>query len=195
MLTFNLLNISMIDYSAFSHGQIQSKIWLCENLEPLLPPTYSQVAIIGSWYNVLGLMLLTRNQEKYNLIMGIDKEEESVEIANKIVNGWSIGMDFKARNTCADIKGYNLNSYNVVINTSCEHMNNDWFQNVNPYQLLCLQTSNMVTDDPSWNVTNPNPTMDDFKKKYPLSQILFEGEKVFDYGHLRYSRYMMIGRL
>ena len=53
----------------------------------------------------------------------------------------------------------------------------------------------MVTDDPGWDITNPNPTMDDFKKKYPLSQILFEGEKVFDYGHLRYSRYMLIGRL
>lgn len=185
----------MIDFTAFSHGQIQSKLWLCENLEPLLPPAYSQVAIIGSWYNVLGFMLLTRNQERYNLIMGIDKRDESVTVANKITDGWSVGMDFKARNTCDDIKDCNLNSYNVVINTSCEHMNNDWFEKVNPYQLLCLQTSNMVTDDPNWNIVNPNPTMDDFKKKYPLSQILFEGEKTFDYGHLRYSRYMVIGKL
>jgi len=37
--------------------------------------------------------------------------------------------------------------------------------------------------------------MEDFKNKYPLGQILFEGEKVFDYGHLSYSRYMLIGKL
>ena len=185
----------MIDFNAFSHGQIQSKIWLCEELEKHLPTTYAQVAIIGSWYNVLGFMMLTRDQARYNLIMGIDVERESVEVANKIVNGWSIGMDFKARNTCDDISNYNLNSYNVVINTSCEHMSRDWYHRVNPYQLICIQTSNMVTDDPGWNITNPNPTMEDFKNKYPLGQILFEGEKVFDYGHLSYSRYMLIGKL
>jgi hypothetical protein len=51
----------------------------------------------------------------------------------------------------------------------------------------------MVTDDPSWNITNSNPSMKQFKAKYPMSKILFEGEKVFDYGHLVYSRYMIIG--
>jgi len=185
----------MIDFNAFSHGQIQSKIWLCDNLEPFLPSNYAQVAIIGSWYNILGFMLLTRNQNRYNLVMGIDVDQESISVADKMVNGWSIGMDFKARNVCANINEYSLSPYNVIINTSCEHMNNDWYHKIEPHHLVCIQTSNMVTDDPGWNITNPNATMEDFKAKYPLGQILFEGEKVFDYGHLRYSRYMIIGRL
>jgi hypothetical protein len=185
------------DYNAFSHGQIQSKIWLCENLEPHLPSP-AQVLIIGSWYNLLGFMMLSRQQEKYNLILGVDPDSEAVEIANKINNGYMIGADNKLRNTCREIESFNHNElgyHNVLINTSCEHMDNKWYNNVNPYQLVCLQTSNMVTDDPTWNITHPNPTMDDFKQKYPMSQILFQGEKEFDYGHLRYSRYMLIGKL
>jgi hypothetical protein len=127
--------------------------------------------------------------------MGIDKDQESIDAANKLTDAWRIGTDFKARNTCADIETYDFRSYNVVINTSCEHMTNDWFQRVMPYQLVCIQTSDMVTDDPGWNITNPNPTMEDFKKKYPLSQILFEGQKLFNYGHLVYNRFMLIGKL
>lgn len=183
-----------MDFNAFSHGQIQSKVWLCENLEPHLLP-YSQVAIIGSWYNTLGLIMLARNESKYNMIMGIDKDQSSVDIANKITDAWQLGEHFKIRNTCSEIEKYDFRSYNVVINTSCEHMTSDWFTKLAPYQTVCIQTSDMVTDDPTWNITNPNPTMEDFKKKYPMSQIFFEGEKLFDYGHLVYKRLMLIGKL
>lgn len=182
------------DYNAFSHGQIQSKVWLCENLEPYLPP-YAQVAIIGSWYNTLGFIMLARNEKKYQMIMGIDKDQESVNTANHIVNAWMIGTDFKARNSCSDIESTDLRLYNVIVNTSCEHMSNEWYQKITPYQLVCIQSSDMVTDDPGWNITNPNPTMEEFKKKYPMSEILFEGEKLFNYGHLVYNRFMLIGRL
>lgn len=182
------------DFNAFSHGQIQSKVWLCENLEPNLPP-YSQVAIMGSWYNTLGLIMLARNEKKYNLIMGVDKDQESVDVANKITDAWSVGMDYKVRNMCADVEKYDFRSYNVIINTSCEHMSPTWFSKVQPYQIVCLQSSDMVTDDPGWNISNPNPTLGEFKGKYPMSQILFEGEKLFDYGHLVYKRFMIIGKL
>lgn len=182
------------DYNAFSHGQIQSKIWLCENLEPHLPP-FAQVAVIGSWYSLLAFVMLSRNADKYNMIMGIDQDPESVEVADKITNAWTVGSEYKVRNKCSKIEHFDFKSYNLVINTSCEHMSNEWYSRVKPYQLVCIQSSDMVTDDPGWNITNPNPTMEEFKKKYPMSQILFEGEKLFDYGHLVYNRLMLIGKL
>jgi len=185
-----------MDMTAFSHGQTQSKLWLCEQLEPHLPKI-SQVIILGSWYNVLGYMLTCRNPKKYNLILGVDKNPEYIEIADKINNGWMIGDDIKIRNTCRDVETLGsdyLAGYNVVINTSVEHMNPSWYEKISSDQLVCLQSSNMVTADPNWNIVDPNPTMGEFKSKYPMSQILFEGEKVFDYGHLVYTRYMIIGR-
>lgn len=183
-----------MDFSAFSHGQIQSKLWLCETLEPYLPEQ-SKVVILGSWYNILGFMMLTRNRAKYNLLMGIDQNKECVQVANNVINGWTIGDDYAARNQCSDVNKFNTNSFDVVINTSVEHMENTkWFENIKWNTTVCLQTSNMVTDDPGWNIVNPNPTMEAFQLKYPMSQILFAGEKVFDYGHLKYSRYMIIGK-
>ena len=183
-----------MDFSAFSHGQIQSKLWLCEEIEPYLPE-HASVAILGSWCNVLGFMMLTRNRSKYNLIIGVDQDKDSIEISNRIINGWAIGDEVIAKNECCDVNQFNTNSFDVVINTSVEHINSTkWFENIKDNTTVCLQTSNMVTDDPNWNIVSANPNMETFKSKYPISQILFAGEKVFDYGHLKYSRYMLIGR-
>lgn len=192
-----LVNINMIDFNAFSHGQIQSKLWLCEQLEPHLPDP-AQVMIIGSWYNLLGFMMLTRKSDVYNMIQGVDVDDRATQIADKVNNAWMIGEGHKLRNITKHIDtishkelGYN----NVIINTSCEHMDATWYHKVNPYQLVCIQSSNVVNDDPVWNITHPIPDMQDFKSKFPMGQILFEGEKVFDYGHLKYNRMMLIGRL
>ena len=185
----------MIDFTAFAHGQIQSKIWLCEELEKYLPEK-SNVLVLGAWYSVLSMIMLSRDQYRYNVITSVDKDPESIEYSKKFLNGWSFGNENKVRTICEDVTEVNVvgNVYNVIVNCSCEHMDNSWYKDVSSYQLVCLQTSNRVTDDPTWGITNSNPTMEDFKAKYPMSQILFEGEKVFDYGHLCYSRYMLIGK-
>ena len=57
-----------MDFLSFSHGQTQSKLWLCETIEPYLPKD-AVVAILGCWYNTLGFMLLTRNQSMYQHIL------------------------------------------------------------------------------------------------------------------------------
>lgn len=186
----------MIDFNAFSHGQIHSKLWLCEQIEPLLPDN-PNILVLGAWYSLVNFMLLTRNRHRYNLITSVDKDPKAIEVSEKILNAWTIGdrsiVKTQVRDT--DTPDNVDNIYDVIINCSCEHMNNLWFTRVKNHQLICIQTSNMVTDDPLWDIKNPNPTMEVFKAKYPMSQILFEGEKVFDYGHLNYSRYMLIGRL
>jgi hypothetical protein len=46
----------MINFDSFSHGQVKSKIWLCENLERLLPDN-AKVLTLGSWVNILGFMI------------------------------------------------------------------------------------------------------------------------------------------
>ena len=87
----------MMDYTAFSHGQMQSKIWLCESLEKYIPEK-SNIAILGSWYNLLGILLLTRNPNKYNFIIGIDIDKNAIDIANKLCERWMIQPNVKIRN-------------------------------------------------------------------------------------------------
>lgn len=193
-----MINFNMIDFNAFAHGQVQSKLWLCEELEKHLPerPDHCRVLVLGAWYSVLNFMLMIRNPNRYDYLTGMDKDEDAVEISKKLMDAWSWGDDAICNTVFKDINSTNSIKYlyNVVINCSCEHMSGEWYNQVKNHQLICIQTSNRVTDDPTWNITNPNPTMEEFKAKYPMSKILFEGEKVFDYGHLTYSRYMLIGR-
>ena len=92
----------MIDFNAFSHGQIQSKLWLCETLEPLLPER-PHVLVLGTWYSALSFMMLTRNQERYKMITGVDKDPESIEVSNKLLNSWMLGEDAKARTILKDV--------------------------------------------------------------------------------------------
>ena len=67
-----------MNFDAFSHGQIQSKIWLCEELEPHTP-IHANIRILGSWYNILAFMLLTRRPEYYyNSIEGIDIDPDAM---------------------------------------------------------------------------------------------------------------------
>lgn len=182
-----------MNLKAFSHGQVQSKQWLCESLEPYIPKN-ARVAILGSWYNLLGLMMLTRQHEQYQEILGIDIDPEAIEIANQVCQGWTIRETAKLKNTTQDVNQCNLQGYNVVINCSVEHIEKtDWFNNIDCGALVCLQTSNVDYTDNEWDITNPTYTIEEFKKKYPLSHIMIEDTLDIDYDDWGYKRFMLIG--
>ena len=182
-----------MNYYAFAHGQTQSKVWLCEQLEPYIPHK-ATVAVLGCWYNILGFMMLTRHADKYQHILGIDIDPTVIPIADNICQGWMIGKDTKLRNVVADANTYDLQGFNVVINCSPEHMtSDDWFHNIDGGALVCIQSSNLDFDDEVWKITNPSRSMEEFTKKYPLSHTLVSTVKDIQYNDWGYQRYMLIG--
>jgi len=186
------VNIIM-DFAAFSHGQIQSKLWLCEGLEPFLQEQ-SKIIIIGSWYNILGLMLMIRNPHKQFTIKGIDVDIEAIKIADKLTEAWRFEAMIPFKNEVADASEYDYSNYDVIINTSIEHMSDEWFYNVPNGKIVCLQSMSInVLNDPIFKITNPNPTFEIFMKKYNMTKTLFKGEKKFDYATNPYTRFCHIG--
>lgn len=183
-----------MDFLSLSHGQIQSKLWLCEELEPHIPEN-ATIAILGSWYNILGFILATRNPKKYASIAGIDSDPEVQEIADKFCEAFMIHPTAFIRNIHADANLFDLNGYDVIINCSVEHMrNNFWLNHLTKGQIVCIQSSNVdIQNDNVWKINNPVKTFDDFKKKYPLETILYQDEKLIQYNDWGYSRYMTIG--
>lgn len=183
-----------MDYTSFSHGQISSKLWLCEELERFIHANI-KIAILGSWYNVLSFMLLTRNANRYQYILGVDKDPETKEIADRITEAWRIGKDHKVENKIADADLENLSGYDLVINCSPEHMeNNQWFENIEEGTMVCIQSSNVQTaDDDIWKCVNPNRSLGQLKAKYPLSKYLFCDLKEIRYHDNGYDRFMIIG--
>jgi len=186
-----------MDFSAFSHGQVQSKLWLCEKLEPYLPEQV-KVVILGSWYNILGFILLNRNPSKFGCIHGLDINQDAIKIANKLCDAWMIEPNCKIQNLCVDVQNYDLNYYDVIISTSCEDIENmNWFQNIPKDKLVCLQSTNLdnsfTRKYDNWDIKNPNLDIQTFQKKFPVNQTKFLDSKLFDYGELRYERFMLIG--
>ena len=186
---------TIMNFDAFSHGQIQSKVWLCKELEKFVH-TNIKIAILGSWYNLVAFMLLTRNQDRYQHILGIDIDPSVKEIADKITEAWRIGSDYKVENIIADANAYDTSGYDLIINCSPEHMDgNDWFDNIEYGTMICIQSSDVQTsDDDIWKCINPNESLEDLVLKYPLSKYLYSGEKEIRYTEDNgYKRFMLIG--
>lgn len=186
------LNTNM-DVLSFSHGQTQSKLWLCDTIEQYLPEN-AVVVILGCWYNMLGFMLLTRNRDMYQHILGVDIALEAITGADILCQGFMLGNNAQIRNVCKDADTLNLQGHRVVINTSVEHMKDDWFDNVDPGALVCIQSSDVTDQKEPWLVTNPCTNIESLQERFPLTELLFAETKLFDYGSSSYNRYMIIGR-
>ena len=116
-----------MNYDAFSHGQTLSKIWLCEQLESHIPKN-TRAAILGSWYNVLAFMMLTRKSELYQFILGIDIDSLAIDNADRICDAWRFGCDKKVSNIVQDAGTFDYTEFNLVVNCSVEHMSSVWFE-------------------------------------------------------------------
>lgn len=179
-----------LNTDSFSHGQIKSKLWLCEKLEPHVKDD-SKVMILGGWVNLLGFMMLTRQPTKYQHIKSIDINSESVDMADQINSYWIIERIL--RNEIADANTVSTQGFDVVINCSSEHMDsNDWFDNITPGTLVCIQSTNVIDESDPWYVTNPSPTFESFIEKYPLNT-MFAGTLPIRYNDWGYDRFMLIG--
>lgn len=186
-----------MDFSAFSHGQIQSKLWLAENLEKFIPFPL-RVAIVGSWYNVLGSILLLRNNSLYEHIHGYDIDTQSTVIADKINDAWMINENQKIKNFTKNADCIDFSYYDLIISTSVEDISSHWYDNIKPDTLVCLQAIDLSPEIsqkyPNWKIQNHISDMETFKEKYAMKDIFFEGIRTYDYTHLKYNRFMLLGK-
>jgi hypothetical protein len=179
-----------ICYDAFSNGQIDSKLWLCEELERVNFKIYPTVWILGGWYGISAFLLLSRNKLEIKAVRSYDVDPECERIADKINNNWEIKQwKFKAFTKDCNTLDY-TDAPDIVINTSTEHFDSlEWFERIPVGTLVCLQGNNMNHEDHFSIFEN----LSQFKKSFPLSSILFEGEKDFVYPDWKFTRYMLIG--
>lgn len=180
------------NFDAFSHGQTLSKIWLCENLEPYIPKN-AKVAILGSWYNILSFMMLTRQPNLYRNITGIDVDASAIELADKICNAWTMKNNRIVENKIGNATEIDYSEYDAVINCSVEHMDSTWFNNVKSNTLVCIQSSDVTDPCYPWLISNPNEDLSTMIEKFPLSQRFFMGTKEIEYADWGYKRFMIIG--
>lgn len=191
-----------INLDAFASGQLGSKIWLCDKLEDQLdgPKTIRRLHILGGWYGVLPMLLVSRGRVSIEQVTCIDVDAEALRVARKMNDYFNWKTDSYSSvvmDVCTDqfieYAQANIGAQDVVINSSCEHMSSSpWFSSLaGTGAMVVLQSCNMDHKDHIAKVSHIN----DFKKQYPISDLKFEGEIFFDYrGPTSFTRYMLIGR-
>lgn len=184
---------------AFSKGQLISKAWLLEKLFQhgnLHPQQQHTVAILGCWIGSLVEPLM--QQVNTQRIYGLDSDPGAIQLAEKF-NQHHVQNNWQFKGVVADVSVLDTSlmlfetggelietTPDVVINTSCEHMDNHWFNTAAPHQLIVMQTN----DSPHYEGhVNVCASVEEMQHRYPMSRVLYAGE-------LRtpaYTRLMQIG--
>ena len=184
-----------LDKDAFSSGQIKSKLWLSEKLEQemlAIDNPALKILCLGGWYGITNFVLRTRDRLNIELFRSIDIDPEVQSIADAINNLWEWqDWQFKAITKDANDFQYSINDFNLVINTSVEHIDSyQWFENIPKDCYVVLQSNNMNHDDHCHN----HETLDNMVDEFPLSQLLYRGELLFEYPDWQFKRFMIIGK-
>ena len=177
----------MFNKDAFSNGQLDSKLWLCRELERL--DWSSQLThIYGGWYGVTAFLLLSRDFP-VKQIRSFDQDPSCEPIANMINENWVI-KEWQFKAFTADCNYPLEGTPDLVINTSTEHFGSmAWFDNILPGTRVVLQGNNLVHDDHFGNATD----LTDFENKFKLSDVVYSGELKFEYPDWNFTRFMIIG--
>lgn len=169
---------------AFWQGQVSSKEWLIENLEPFVSSP-SRIDIHGGWVGVLASMIF-QSSIPVCYICSIDLDPTCESIAtmmNKIEE-----QDGKFKAITADMCSVPV-SGNVVINTSCEHITQEqyelWLSRLPNDCTIVLQSNDYVIEEH----VRIAKTLEEFKKQSHLTELWSGSLKT-----QLYTRWMIIGK-
>lgn len=185
-----------LNRDAFTSGQILSKLWLAETLEDVIVSQNItdplRILILGGWYGQLHLILRIRKKLKIDYTTSLDIDQE-VEKTAELLNETWVWQSRKFSAVTADANDflYSKENYNLIINTSVEHIKTRlWFENIPQGTLVVLQSNDMVHDDHY----NNHQSLQEFVNEYKMSEYYYDGVKAFSYPDQMFKRYMIIGR-
>ncbi len=187
---------------ALNKNQMASKKWLIDELYRAKGRKLGTVYILAGWYGVLAAMLLNDDRFDIECVVSFDIDPACAPIAEYINRAHAAESRFRA--VAADVtrieyphpvgpgaagNGSAGAAPDVVINTSCEHMDpaSGWRARVpkgviqilqSNNQFDCTEHSNCVTD------------LEAFRQQVDMSDPMFAGELE----RKRYTRFMLIGR-
>jgi hypothetical protein len=174
---------------SFWHGQLDSKVWLCENLAKVTHAEASKLVIFGGWYGILASMLFN-SEVGIRSIRSVDIDPACKDIAISMNRAYA--MDDKFDAVTGDMCDYEYTEDpQIVINTSCEHITQKqydaWLEKVPEDTWIVVQSNNFSSHREHINCSD---SLKDFKWKSKISKEFYSGTLELP----KYDRYMIIGR-
>tara|TARA_B100001113_G_scaffold348276_1_gene341907 strand:- start:513 stop:1121 length:609 start_codon:yes stop_codon:yes gene_type:complete len=166
--------------NSLNENQVKSKNWLIDKSKDYLSLLNNpKICIAAGWYGHLANKLEKYTDQK---IVSFDKDPMTKKIGKKLYPDiW-----FKVE----DIKEFSFKKFDVVICTSCEHLEqkllDSMLDRVKPGALVILQSNNYFEIE---DHINCQKSLDDFNKSIKLYTKLYTGILKLD----KYDRYMIIG--
>jgi hypothetical protein len=168
--------------NSFSATQLNSKMWLVNELCKQAIVPNPNILILGGWYGSFLIPLLLERMAPKSITL-TDIDQQTVLIASQL-------HDKSPECNFAILDGDNPQyqfDVDVVINTSCEHMLSIGERAVsNPKCLYVLQSCDNTTDPGHINTV---ASTGEFLSKTNLATVLFSGRQ--NLGHK--NRFMVIG--
>lgn len=174
----------------FSRGQIQSKLWLIDELSEIIANgRLGNVVLYGGWFGTLNWLLFQKFiiKQTYN----IELDPTSIKLSSAFneglpftpVTGDVTKLEWKGDSL--DLRPERVNP-NVIINTSAEHMDDSWFEKIPKDKFILLQTNDFFD---CIQHTNCVHNLEEAEQKYKFSELLYSGTLDTQL----YKRHMLIG--
>lgn len=170
--------------TVFAKSQILSKIWMAEALGKHFT-TFGNILLVGGWLTHHTIFFKNIN---FTNLYSVDTDPEINDLAKvfnptvKILNG-DINKSIKGNGIL--IIDNESTIPDLVINTSAEHMTDDWFYNIKSGTKILIQSNN----DRLIDHINYCENFGIFLKRYPLTNVLYRGELSLP----KYKRFCIYG--
>lgn len=170
----------------------KSKQWLVDALSRVYKHHSGRVFVAGGWYGLLSFLLRQKYEQSSFSITSADMDPKCEQIGWKLFHDQ--GIQFKTMNVVET--DHDFSKYNIIINTSCEHMDADelsrFINNKPEHALLVLQTNNFKELDSHVNCVDSLEEFMRFVSKAAPSKPLWLYKGELDLGD--FTRYMVIVR-
>ena len=173
---------------SFTKDLVFSKLWLCKTLSSI-KQKFSTIYVLGSWYGNLGLIISEYSPITYKKLINIDINDQFLKTSSRLYHMFDIDNVQHMKKDANDLNYSRLDKQGLVINLSCNNIeNNSWFKNIPYGTLIALQGRN---NDPKSLHNYKN--LEDFTNSFPLTIPLFHGKFTLQDPETKYHRYMIIG--
>ena len=172
---------------SFWKGQVNSKIWLVQNVEAFSKRDNLRIVIHGGWNGVLASLLFNSNLDIEH-ITSVDIDPDCEKTATTINKRQEIQGRFTA--VTADMCDYAYEA-DIVINTSVEHITSaqyrQWLKNVPDDTMIVTQSNNYFELEEHINC---HRSLEEFVGSCQIKKIYVADSLQLP----KYRRFMIIGK-
>jgi len=172
---------------SLSFHQLASKQWLMTKFMQFDSQfrNVKQIHHLGSWHGLLSAWI-SEHLDNGCVTNLVEPDKIALDLSSHV----HYGLNKKCFNTSAEEytsdKTNNVSVDHLVLNTSCEHMSKDWFDNLPMGTHIVAQSTNSEAD----GHINTQESLGSFAEQLPMATVTYAGILKMDSYN---SRFMLIG--